>query len=1121
MFETDESAATPPPHPAYQVTARISIQDEPPTPFWSDTEIPSPQLPPILSPLHVSSPPPASPTYPLGYRAAMIRLRAEAPSTSCSPPPHIILSHTRADTPPSGTPTIRHTVPTSSPHLHLPSADHEADRPEVCLPPRKRLCIARLTGGFRVDYGFVATMDREVRCDLERDVGYGITDTWDEMLVDMPRAPATDDIELGRRMTEFTTRAYTCSYSSVRVDDEQTERQADGWSAGSALSELQSGPQETGMTIHRVMERQQRDRHTRDANRSMNGDDSHVLGTCVRRTERVAKREDGKLCISISTARPEKKMTDEYCSRVEIKKLEAELWNLKVKGQKPTCYECGAQGHFKRNCPKLKNNNRGNHAGNGNAPTKVYAVGRARTNPDSNVVMGTFLLNNHYASVLFDTGVDRSFVSTTFSSQIDITPTALDHYYDVELADGRIIGLNTILRGCTLNILNHPFNIDLMPVELGSFIAIYIGMDLGWTCGSSSDATRRRIFKKKDFENRYGHYEFQVMPFGLTNAPANKKEYEEHLKAILELLKKEELYAKFSKCEFWLPKCTNSGFPEGSEDFIAYCDASIKGLGVVLLEREKVIAYASRQLKIQLKKYTTHDLELGVVVFALKIWRHYLYGTKCTVFTNHKSLQHILNQKELNMRQHRWLELLSDYDCVIRYYPGKANVVADALSRKERSKPLRVRALVMTIGLDLPKQILNAQTEAQKPENIKNEDVGGMLIENSKDLEKLRTEKLEPSADGTLCLNGRSWLPCYGDLRTVIMHESHKSKYSLHPGSEKMYQDMKKLYCWPNTKANIATYVSKCLTCAKVKAEHQRPSSLLVQPEIPQWKLTKSAIFVPMRETNPMEKLGRMYLKEVVTRHRILVSIICDRDPRFASNFWRSLQKALGTNLDMSTAYHPQTDEQNERTIQTLKDMMCACVIDFGKGWAEVGEVQLTGPEIVQEMTEKITQIKQRMQAARDRQKIYADLKRKPMEFQVGDKVMLKVSPWKGVVRFGKWGMLNPRYVGPFKVLEKAGSVAYKLELPEELSRVHNTFHVSNLKKCYADEPLAVPLDGLHFNDKLQFVEEPVKIMDREVKRLRQSRVLIVKVNEARGAKDTLGILFWGVMHKRFGVITS
>ncbi|GJW55288.1 putative reverse transcriptase domain-containing protein [Tanacetum coccineum] len=772
--------------------------------------------------------------------------------------------------------------------------------------------------------------------------------------------------------------------------------------------------------------------------------------------------------------------------------------------------------------------------------------------------------------------------------------------------------------------------------------SVYSKIDL--RSGYHQLRVREEDIPKTAFRTRYGHYEFQVMPFGLTNAPAvfmdlmnrvckpyldkfvivfiddiliyskNKQEHEEHLKLILELLKKEELYAKFSKCEFWIPKVQFLGhvidsegihvdptkiesikdwtspkspteirqflglagapilaLPEGSKDFIAYCDASKKGLGAVLMQREKVNFYASPLVEIMEKNYTTHDLELGAVVFALKIWRHYLYGTKCIVFTDHKSLQHILDQKELNMRQRRWFRLLSDYEMHNRYHPGKANVVADALSRKEREPPLRVRALVMTISLDLPKQILNAQTEARKPENIKNEDVGGMLVENAKNPEAIRTEKLEPRADGTLCLNGRSWLPCYGDLRTVIMHESHKSKYSIHPGSDKMYQDMKKLYWWPNMKADIATYVSKCLTCAKVKAEHQRPSGLLVQPKIPEWKwdnitmdfvtklpktsqgydtiwvivdrLTKSAIFTPMRETDPLDKLARLYLKEVVTRHGIPVSIICDRDPRFASNFWRSLQNALGTNLDMSTAYHPQTDGQSERTIQTLEDMLRACAIDFGKGWVnhlplvefsynnsyhasikaapfealygrkcrspvcwtEVGEAQILGPELIQETTEKIIQIKQRMQAARDRQKSYADLKRKPMEFQVGDKVMLKVSPWKGVVRFGKRGKLNPRYVGPFKVIERVGEVAYKLELPEELSRVHNTFHVSNLKKCHADEPLAVPLDGLNLDDKLHFVEEPVEIVGREVKRLKRSRIPLVKVrwNSKRGPEFT------------------
>ncbi|GJZ12682.1 putative reverse transcriptase domain-containing protein [Tanacetum coccineum] len=984
------------------------------------------------------------------------------------------------------------------------------------------------------------------------------------------------------------------------------------------------------------------------------------------------------------------------------------------------CFECGAPGHFKRDCPKLKNKNRGN----GNAQGWVYTVGNAEKNrnasrnSDSNVVTGMFLLKKRYASILFDIGADRSFISTAFSSLIDIAPTLLENSYDVELADEKIVGIDTIVRGCTLNFLNHPFNIDLIPVELDSFDVI-IGMDWLRRChvvivcdeklvqipygnetlifrGNESNNGREsrltiiscskaqeymakgcqiflaQISAKKEEDKSEGKQlkdvpivrdflevfpedlsglpparpmEFQIdlipgaapvarapyrlapsemkelskqlqelsgkgfirpssspwgapvfeeslstpedrrfirptpriqhlfkdrFEIGLSPAEStrtrhskdgilnsDKKEHEEHLKAILELLKKEKLgihvdpakiesikdwaspktptkirqflglvgyYRRFiegfSKIAKSMTKLTQKGIkfdwgekeenafqlikqklciapilalPEGSEHFVVYCNASHKGLGAVLMQREKVIAYDSRQLKIHEKNYTTHDLELGSVVFALKIWRHYLYGTKCTVFTDHKSLQHILDQKELNMRQRRWLELLSDYDCDIRYHPGKANVVADALSRKKWIEPLRVRALVMSIGLDLPKQILRAQIEALKPENLEKEDIGGMI---RKDIPK---ERLEPRADGTLCLNGRSWLPCYGDLRSVVMHESHKSKYSIHPGSEKMYQDMKKLYWWPYMKADIATYVSKCLTCAKVKAEHQRPSGLLVQLAIPEWKwdnimmdfitklpkssqgfntiwvivdrLTKSDHFLPIRENDPLDKLARLYLNRIVARHGIHVSIICDRDGRFTSNFWRSFQKALGTDLSMSTAYHPETDGQSERTIQTLEDMLRACVIDFGKGWvkhlplaeflynnsyhasikaapyealygrkcrspvcwAEVGEAQLTGPEMIQETTEKIVLIKQRIQAAQDRQKSYADLKRKPMEFEVGDRVMLKVSPWKGVVRFGKRGKLNPRYVGPFKVLAKVGKVAYRLELPQEL----------------------------------------------------------------------------------------
>ncbi|GKA49226.1 putative reverse transcriptase domain-containing protein [Tanacetum coccineum] len=356
--------------------------------------------------------------------------------------------------------------------------------------------------------------------------------------------------------------------------------------------------------------------------------------------------------------------------------------------------------------------------------------------------------------------------------------------------------------------------------------------------------------------------------------------------------------------------------------------------------------------------------------------------------------------------------------------------------------------------------ILEAQVEARKEENYGTEDPCGMI------------KKLEPRADGTLCLNGRSWIPCRGNLRGLIMHESHKSKYSVHPGSDKMYQDLKKLYWWPNMKDEIATYVSKCLTCAKVKAEYQKPSGLLVQPVIPVWKWENLTMDF---ETDSMEKLTIQYLKEVVSRHGMSVLIISDRDSKFASHFRRSLNKAL-------------------------EDMLRACMMDFGKGWdrhlhlAEVGDAQLTGQEIIHETTKKIIQIKKRIQAARYRQKSYADRRRKPLEFEVGDKVMLKVSPWKGVIRFGKRGKLNPRYIVPFRIIAKVGTLAYRIKLSEQLSRVHSTFHVSNLKKCFVDEPLAIPLEEIQIDDKIYFIEEPVEIMDRKVKRLKQIRIPIVKV---------------------------
>ncbi|GJY64861.1 putative reverse transcriptase domain-containing protein [Tanacetum coccineum] len=265
-------------------------------------------------------------------------------------------------------------------------------------------------------------------------------------------------------------------------------------------------------------------------------------------------------------------------------------------------------------------------------------------------------------------------------------------------------------------------------------------------------------------------------------------------------------------------------------------------------------------------------------------------------------------------------------------------------------------------------------------------------------------------------------------------------------------------------------------------------------------RLTKSAHFLPMRETDPMEKLMKLYMKEVVTRHGVPVSIISDRDGRFTSLFWKALNKALGTRLDMSTAYHPEMDGQSERTIHVTRLRAAPFEALYGRKcrspvcWAEVGDAQLTGPAIIHETTEKIVQIKSRIQAARDRQKSYANIRRKPMVFQVGDRVMLKVSPWKGVVRFGKRGKLNPSFVDPFKVIKIVETVAYKLKLPQQLSRVHNTFHVSNMKKCLSDESLVIPLEELCVDDKLHFEEEAVEVMDREIKQLKRSRIPIIKV---------------------------
>eukprot|EP00253_Pinus_taeda_P002642 PITA_02642 len=584
------------------------------------------------------------------------------------------------------------------------------------------------------------------------------------------------------------------------------------------------------------------------------------------------------------------------------------------------------------------------------------------------------------------------------------------------------------------------------------------------------------------------------------------------------------------------------------KEYVVCTDASKEGVGGVLMQEGKVIAYESRKLKEHEQKYSAYDLELTVVIHALKMWRHYLVARKFLLMTDHHSLTSYFSQPTLNARQARWVDFLGNFDFEIKHLKGKENRVADALSRKVQS--------IYEIGISqgwstLDQEIEVASTQDQSYLQKKH------LVQNS-DARSIQ-QGYTLNAAGLLCFQKKIYVPNQTSIKEKILDEKHRIPYAGHPSYQKLITLLKKEYYWPGMKKDVVEYLARCLECQQVKAEHQHPAGLLQPIPIPKWKwetitmdfitglpkskrnndsimvvvdkLSKSSHFIPVQSTYRAAQIENIFMQNIFKLHGLPKVIISDRDVKFTSAFWRTLFEGLGTQLSFSTAYHPQTDGQTERVNQVLEDMLRTYVMQqptrwedylhlvefaynngyhsslkmspfevlYGRkcrtpsSWGGPEDKFLLGPEMLEEMEVMVKKVRANLKMAQDRQKNFADRKRTFKEYQVGEHVYIRVRPRKSTLQWNACAKLAPRFCGPFQILARVGPVAYQLALPSHI-RVHNVFHVSVLKRYVYDPRHVISWQDIQVEPEGEFLVEPVNILDQRRVELRKKVISQVKV---------------------------